>query len=710
MSTNPRYSQYGGASSPSRGTGVYTGKITLIYDDGRVRVFINTFGRNIGPCRIINKSAGDAITLNDEVLCTYANDTSDELIVVGRLTERVDPVSESTSGLIVEASTTSALVRITQKGAGSALLVEDSTNPDSTPFIIDTSGNVGIGVSSPTAKIDVSGAAVISGDLTVDTSTLKVDSSNNRVGIGTASPSVTLDVSGATSISGDLTVDTTTLKVDSSNNRVGIGTASPSVTLDISGAASISGNLTVDTNTLVVDSTNNRIGINVTSPAFPLDVIGRADFRAAATQDGIAIVGRGGGTSSYDVTLTPTTLSADRTITLPNVTGTVITTGDTDTVTNTMLVGSISDTKLLTISTAGKVANSATTATNANTASAIVARDVSGNFTAGTITAALSGNASTATNLSTDRTNWSTNGTISATVGQLAWKNYGNSHTIFDASQSTSPNGGAVNNTNAQIAWTGTYPTLMGWNGANTYGVRVDSARTSDNTTGNAATATSATTAANVSGGTVSDVSLVQVTRNQSSSSRSNQAIQVTSSGQVAGISFHLNTYNQAPVLRAFNDHGEGIDCGNNAGTGYVFLGASTFTTRCSVQWKDDIREKNSSEILNDTLAVLSIPVVKFNDKYGEPIQDGDTMVTVETSSLSDEQKQNPLQLNHIDREGFIAETVAELFPKASMFDINGNASGTDMGVITVQLLDAVKLLVLQGEEFSRRLSLLEGS
>lgn len=335
--------------------------------------------------------------------------------------------------------------------------------------------------------------------------------------------------------------------------------------------------------------------------------------------------------------------------------------------------------------------------------------DGSGNTSfPGTVTAsAFSGNASTATNLSTNRDNWGTNGTISAVVGQLAWKNYGNSHTIFDASQSTSPSGGAVNNTNAAIAWSGTYPTLMGWNGANTYGVRVDSARTSDNTTGNAATATTAT---NVSGGTISGVSLVSVTRNQSSSQHGQQGVQVLSNGEVAGLSFWLTSYAMAPVLRVWQQNGEGIDCGNNAGTGYVFLGASTFTTRCSAQWKDDIREKNDSEILNDTLAVLSIPVVKFNDKYGEPIQDGDTMVSVETSNLSDEEKQNPLQMNHIDREGFIAETVAKLFPKASMFDINGNANGTDMGVITAQLLDAVKLLVLQGEEFSQRLSLLEGS
>lgn len=91
-----------------------------------------------------------------------------------------------------------------------------------------------------------------------------------------------------------------------------------------------------------------------------------------------------------------------------------------------------------------------------------------------------SGSATNATNLSTNRTNWSTNGTITAVVGQLAWKNYGNNHTIFDASQSTAPDGSAVNNTTAAIAWTSTYPTLMGWNGSSTYGVRVDSARISD--------------------------------------------------------------------------------------------------------------------------------------------------------------------------------------------------------------------------------------
>jgi hypothetical protein len=77
-------------------------------------------------------------------------------------------------------------------------------------------------------------------------------------------------------------------------------------------------------------------------------------------------------------------------------------------VTNTQIGASagIIDTKLATISSTGKVLNSATTATNNNTASAIVARDASGNFSAGTITAAgfsgpltgaVTGNATTST-------------------------------------------------------------------------------------------------------------------------------------------------------------------------------------------------------------------------------------------------------------------------------------------------------------------------
>jgi hypothetical protein len=120
----------------------------------------------------------------------------------------------------------------------------------------------------------------------------------------------------------------------------------------------------------------------------------------------VDIIFEGANANANETTLTVVDPTADRTITLPDVTGTVVTTGDTGTVTSTMIAdgtivnadinasAAIVDTKLATIATAGKVSNSATTATNVNTASTIVARDASGNFSAGTITANLTGTAS----------------------------------------------------------------------------------------------------------------------------------------------------------------------------------------------------------------------------------------------------------------------------------------------------------------------------
>jgi hypothetical protein len=122
---------------------------------------------------------------------------------------------------------------------------------------------------------------------------------------------------------------------------------------------------------------------------------------------------------------------------------------------------------------------------------------------------------------------------LSAVVGQLAWKNYGNNHTIFDASAGTAPNGSFVNNANAQIAWAGSYPTLMGWNGSNTYGVRVDSARVSDS----AAIATTANALNTANNYTVNSMTVTQANpyyfANRTSISSGQVGIQL----QTAGVS-----------------------------------------------------------------------------------------------------------------------------------------------------------------------------
>jgi len=108
-----------------------------------------------------------------------------------------------------------------------------------------------------------------------------------------------------------------------------------------------------------------------------------------------------------------TQLDAKAPLASPTFTGTV--TLPSGTVTSAMIAdgtivdgdisssAAIADSKLGTISTAGKVSNSATTATASAGNNTIVARDGSGNFAAGTITASLSGNASTATTLATAR-------------------------------------------------------------------------------------------------------------------------------------------------------------------------------------------------------------------------------------------------------------------------------------------------------------------
>jgi len=181
----------------------------------------------------------------------------------------------------------------------------------------------------------------------------------------------------------------------------------------------------------------------------------------------------------------------------------MITSGDTATVTNTMLAGSIANAKLANssvtingsaVSLGGSLnVGTVTSVSGTGTASGLTLSGTvtsSGSLTlsgtvnslaAGTYGISISGNAATATALSSGQSNWSGTGVLGNVVGLLAWKNYGNGHVIFDASNGTSPSGGAVNNTNAQVAWSGTYPTLMGWNGSSTYGVRVDSARVADN-------------------------------------------------------------------------------------------------------------------------------------------------------------------------------------------------------------------------------------
>jgi hypothetical protein len=61
----------------------------------------------------------------------------------------------SSTPTVIDVNSSSAALRITQTGTGHALLVEDSANPDSTPFMISASGNVGIGASNAAYNLTI---------------------------------------------------------------------------------------------------------------------------------------------------------------------------------------------------------------------------------------------------------------------------------------------------------------------------------------------------------------------------------------------------------------------------------------------------------------------------------------------------------------------------------------------------------------------------
>ena len=62
--------------------------------------------------------------------------------------------------VVVSMNSANAALRINQRGAGNAITVEDSTSPDSTPFVVDQFGKVGIGIApdaTAALKIDSNG-------------------------------------------------------------------------------------------------------------------------------------------------------------------------------------------------------------------------------------------------------------------------------------------------------------------------------------------------------------------------------------------------------------------------------------------------------------------------------------------------------------------------------------------------------------------------
>jgi len=77
-----------------------------------------------------------------------------EALLLNTAVPQIQAAQAGDSYVMVVNATTPAL-RITQTGTGDSILVEDSSNPDSSPFVVTATGSVGIGLSSPEGKLHV---------------------------------------------------------------------------------------------------------------------------------------------------------------------------------------------------------------------------------------------------------------------------------------------------------------------------------------------------------------------------------------------------------------------------------------------------------------------------------------------------------------------------------------------------------------------------
>jgi hypothetical protein len=356
----------------------------------------------------------------------------------------------------------------------------------------------------------------------------------------------------------------------------------------------------------------------------------------------------------------------------------------------------IVDTKLATISTAGKVSNSATTATNANTANAIVARDASGNFSAGTITATLSGNASSATTAGQIdgiefRNGNSTNGAgpdtindngigyitgvslLGQTDGALYSQAYSSSwvHQIF-GDYRTGQLAVRGRNNGTLTAWrtildgtnyTSFAPTLTGSGASGNWGINI---------TGSAATLTTART--------------ISLGGDVTGSASFNGSADITITATIAANSVALGTDTTGNYVAGLTA-GNGISVTGTAGEGWsptVAMTGSytgTFTATGDVCAYSDVTLKDNIEIISDPLTkVLKLRGVTFTRK---DLDDNKTHM------------------------GVIAQEVEEVIPEVVITNEDGIktvAYGNMVGL----LIEAVKELTVQNKELAERVAQLE--
>jgi hypothetical protein len=138
----------------------FTGKVNFTSVSGVAGLNVG-----IGGTSAAATTAGDLWISSGGVNLNYRDSTGAWRIVA--ITSSTNTFS---SPQIIDTTSTTTALRVTQKGTGDAIRVEDDTTPDTTRFTVDQFGKVGIGIApDATAALKVDTNGIMFGDDTVQT-------------------------------------------------------------------------------------------------------------------------------------------------------------------------------------------------------------------------------------------------------------------------------------------------------------------------------------------------------------------------------------------------------------------------------------------------------------------------------------------------------------------------------------------------------------
>jgi hypothetical protein len=191
-----------------------------------------------------------------------ASSDNTELWTVDNISAPTSSLSPVLSGNVtIDSNSAGPALKITQTGTGPVLRVQDSVDPDVTPFIIDSTGQVGIGTQSPSTALDVDNGVIQLSSSGVSRTTISADASNSTINSPSTrglilstggTPRITIASGGGVTFSGAVTASG---GATITGNVAVTGTLSSTGALTVSsGGAAITGNSTV-TGTLNATST-----------------------------------------------------------------------------------------------------------------------------------------------------------------------------------------------------------------------------------------------------------------------------------------------------------------------------------------------------------------------------------------------------------------------------------------------------------------------